>query len=175
MYKEWAAKVHGKCKWKRLQELVAQMLSKLPDHEYVVAAAWIAGVHPDGGKEIAALRQRYQKSKEAVEAEIQAELAKKQRIRELESSMCPEFLETKKIRHEEGVDYYAEVLIKDKTYICRNIADFGYAIYLKDVGMAFLKETWWLENGSQVTMADDEKLAVEYLRLKPPIYSGINM
>lgn len=165
----------GEQGWKRLQYFTQAILDKRPENPSVQEQAWIAGLHPDGGEYIANLRQRYAASKAEVEAEIACSTAKQDRIDELKTLLQPQVLRTQESKNPEGgVDYRAEVEICGAVYICRDLFDAGYVIHPPDGKGVATEGTWWsLDDERLMTAA--ELLAVEYLRLCPPIYSGINM
>lgn len=174
-YKEEIISRWQKKGWERLQELTKALLAKLPENAAVQESAWIVGLHPDGGSYIAKLRQRYADSKTAVEAEIDRATAKQNRIQELEALLKIEILRQETVKHNEGVDYRASVQIDGKVYVCRNIFDVGYVIHPPSGKGVALENKWWTSDGEEQLMSPDELLAVEYLRLRPPVSAGLNM
>lgn len=162
--------------YERIQFLYRNILTNLSDNEYVIKDAWILGLHPDGGKQIQKLRERFAASKSKIEAEVSVCEKAENRAAELEALLCPQ-VKTWQEKHEEGTDYYGAVTVAGQTYRCHNISDVGYAIIGPRGGIP-VKEQWYSYAGgteNYSSMTDAEKLVVEYIRLRPIIYTGVNM
>ncbi len=175
-YKAHIIKSYGESGWSRLQELLQDTLTALPENPSAIQHAWIAGLHLNGGEYIAKMRARFAQSKANVEAEISAEQVKRDRVKELEAFLQPQVLSNTKTPNEEGgYDYHAKVEIAGAVYHYRNIFDAGCVIHPPDgIGVASAN-VWWLPSEAERPMTAAELLAIEYLRLCPPTYSGINM
>ena len=115
--------------YERRLEIAIEHFERFNNSPSSIAEAWIFGLHPDGGEQIANHRKQWAESKVQIEQEQIEERARDNRITELELALSPTQLKTWKDNHEEGVDYWGSVNLGGQKYTVSNRCDIGFCIH----------------------------------------------
>lgn len=169
---------------KRLKELMTKQLERLPDNPFVQREAFLVGVTDDGGEYVAGWCKLAAQIRDDVERERKENESKNQ-----EQEEAAKGIECKIVSHKSN-SALVSISVDGHNplrFSCRNIFDFGYVIN-PDYAVAPGQEPGGLNNKGfwQTFDADkgwydvreltpDEKRAVRYLSLFPPVYDGIRM
>lgn len=124
-YRAWIEERSRPGTWDRLVELTAAQLARLSDNKIVNEAAWLCGLHPDGGEDVAAMRA-WQIKARARRDEEAARKAERERLKAAaaEGIVCTVV---------ERWPYGASVRVtvdggEPLCFQCRNIFDVGYVV-----------------------------------------------
>jgi hypothetical protein len=193
-FRRWANSNRGAERvFARLQERMRSQLQRLPDNPFVQRAAYLAGVTDDPGEYVLGWVSLAKTLAAEDAEELKSNQEKQKEIEESKRGIsCIIIKRVKGHGGEDGVDPSAlvEIIIDGGAplrFNCRNIFDFGYVInpdfeialglgngglYNRGMWQDFKKDRGWYDVREATP---EEKRALDYLYLNPPINDGIRM